>query len=93
MGINHVQLETDWQFLIQYLSSLATPISHLGLVSSDIRFLSFQFRDISFSFVARQANIVVHRLAKFGLSLDSLCSWLEFAPDFIADILFEDSIA
>lgn len=92
MDIDHVVVEIDLLILAHYLSSSKTPISHLGSIISDIRFLTSQFSEISFSFVARGANMVAHRLAKHGLSLDSSCNWLEYAPDFIANVLIEDSI-
>lgn len=91
MGIDRVVVESDSQLLMQYLSSSTPPISNIGSVLSDIKKISLQFRAILYSFVSKETNKVAHRLAKFGVSLNSPRRWLEYAPSFIVDVIVEDS--
>lgn len=48
MGIQKVELEIDLLVLINYLSSLELPISHVGSSISGINLLASSFTSISF---------------------------------------------
>lgn len=68
--------------------SCNSPHGHLFI---DTRKLMQGIQHWSFKHTRREANKVVHRLARFSLSIDDCITWFQEPPDVIADLLIEDS--
>lgn len=68
------------------------PISQLLSILEDILRLSAITSDISFNFALKVANGVAHRLARFGLSILSVCCWYVVPLDIILDVLLDDHL-
>ncbi|KAL5830557.1 hypothetical protein ACOSQ3_020025 [Xanthoceras sorbifolium] len=79
-GFIRVCLESDASAVVNLITSRCQPLSDIGVVIVDILSLLNSLVTVSISFIAREANRVVHRLAKFGLSFVDDFVWLEDCP-------------
>lgn len=60
------------------------------LVIEDVKAMLSSIIEAYFTHVRCQANGVAHRQARFGLSSNHVCNWVDSPPDLILDLLFED---
>ncbi|KAL5837651.1 hypothetical protein ACOSQ3_014820 [Xanthoceras sorbifolium] len=70
-------LETDSLGVVAAINSPSNYLSEVGLVIFDIVELLGFCLGSKVQFVPRSANIVVHTLARFALSVDRDCFWIE----------------
>ncbi|KAL5794121.1 hypothetical protein ACOSP7_002715 [Xanthoceras sorbifolium] len=68
-GLLPVCVESDAEFVVNLITSKATPISEIGVVIEEILLLITMHPVYYVRFISRVANQVALRLAKFGLSI------------------------
>ncbi|KAL5772887.1 hypothetical protein ACOSP7_012496 [Xanthoceras sorbifolium] len=78
-GSSRVCIESDAAFVVNLIVN-RNFFSRIGVIIADILLLFNSLEVVSVAFVARKANHVAYRLAKFGLSFIDDFVWLEDCP-------------
>ena len=88
--LNQVQLEGDSEIIINALSNGGKDSSSFGHILLDIKLLSSAFLGVSFCHSHRQANKVVHCLARSACKFSPFQVWMEEIPLEAESVCFAD---
>ncbi|KAM6571390.1 hypothetical protein CsatA_015470 [Cannabis sativa] len=80
LGLTADFIETDSLLVVQGLKSAYVCNSAFHSMLKDVNYLVSFFPRAQVSYVKRSANTYAHVLAKFALTVDTDCSWLEEFP-------------
>ncbi|KAK3182823.1 hypothetical protein Dsin_030109 [Dipteronia sinensis] len=89
-GLLPCSLETVAQVVVSHIRSGSAPLFDVGLVISDIIYFLDCNPSCSVAFVPKKANMVAHRLAKLGLTLDINLFRIEEVLPCLAPIVMGD---
>ncbi|CAB4303990.1 unnamed protein product [Prunus armeniaca] len=90
LGIASPIFEGDSAVVVATVKRAGHDYSNIGTIVKEVKDLHKQFPGSVFQFTHREANGVVHRLARFGLLTVDNFTWFEVPPDLIQDALFCD---
>ncbi|KAL4387252.1 hypothetical protein GQ457_09G002290 [Hibiscus cannabinus] len=80
LGFSRVIVEGDYLIVIKKVCSKMADVSLINPVIFDIREVAKGFADIAFCFTHREANSVVHTLAREGKLFNCPMFWIEETP-------------
>ncbi|KAL5823827.1 hypothetical protein ACOSQ4_021727 [Xanthoceras sorbifolium] len=90
IDFTRVCLESDASAVVNLITFCCQRLSEIDIVIADILSLLNSLESVSVSFVAREANRIAHRLAKFGLSFVDGYVWLEDYPLCVENLVLND---
>ncbi|KAH0983311.1 hypothetical protein GBA52_010488 [Prunus armeniaca] len=93
LGIASPIFEGDSAVVVAAVKRAGHDYSNLGTIVKEVKDLQKQFPGSVFQFTHREANGVVHGLARFGLLTVDNFTWFEVPPDLIQDALFCDVLS
>ena len=90
MGIQDFVLEGDSHNIVHALSGNSHATSTIVALIYGMGVTSFEFRNVLFSHVRRNGNILAHQLAKHVLGIFDFSVWIEESPCFLVQTLLHD---
>ena len=91
VGVTDVEIEGDFENVIQDLSRPEAPHNAYELILEDARLLLPYFQRYRLSHSRRSGNAVTHALARRALDINNLLVWMEEVPPDIVHVLLKDS--
>ena len=90
MGIQDFVLEGDSLNIVHALTGNSHAASTITALIYGMQVASFEFRNVLFSHVRRNGNILAHQLAKHVLGIFDFSVWIEESPCFLVQTLLHD---
>ncbi|GMY34590.1 hypothetical protein FCV25MIE_29832 [Fagus crenata] len=91
VGVTDVEIEGNFENVIQDLSRPEAPHNAYELILEDARLLLSYFQRYSLSHTHRSGNAVAHALARRASDINNLLVWMEEVPPDIVHVLLKDS--
>lgn len=85
--------EGDAKVVVDALNGGISRAGHHQVLIENILASSKVFREVSFVFCYREANLIAHRLARWSSSSVCSCVWPLGGPVWIADLVVSDSLS
>ncbi|KAL5794882.1 hypothetical protein ACOSP7_003476 [Xanthoceras sorbifolium] len=89
-GFSRVCIESDVTAVVNLVINRSPILSEIDIVITDIILLFNSLKIIFILYMARKANHIAYRLAKFGLLFIEDFVWLEDCPLYVENLVLND---
>lgn len=90
LQVRKVKVQSDCQRVISLNLQNHLPMTELGLLVDEIKYLKDCFDESHFSFLPRNNNVPAHKLARYSLNFDADVMWHNEAPPWLYPNLMAD---